>query len=209
MNHLKQVIEENAEILSNSILKVDRFLNHQIDIDLMEEIGEDFADYFKRDAITKVITVESGGILPAYTTARRLHVPLVFAKKTEPSTMRSPLLADVYSFTKCTCSSICVEGGLIERGDRLLFIDDFLANGQAFLGVCHLAEQAGAEVVAAGFCIEKSWQRGHSIVSNRHCDIHVLASIASLKDKKITWNEDEESGADNARPEEAGQSEEA
>ncbi len=187
MELLKRVIEEKGTVLSDQVLKTDSFLNHAIDPRLMDAIGADFARHFADQGITKVITIESG-IAPAYSAALHLGVPLVFVKKAHPATMTSPLTARVHSFTKNREYELCVEQSLIDPGDRLLFIDDFLANGDAFRGICSLAEQAQASLAGAGICVEKAWQNGHALITSLGVPLYVLASIQSMsQDDGIVW----------------------
>lgn len=194
MELLKSKILSEGKVLSSSILKVDSFLNHLIDPVLMDEMGKSFAEFFKDAGITKVITIESGGIAPAYATALHLNVPLLFAKKTTPSTMKDPLTASVHSFTKNTDYTLCAERAMLNSDDCVLFIDDFLANGQAFLGVCALLEQAGAKLGGVGICIEKAWQPGRSIVSESGVPLCVLASLKSMSPENgIIWDTERES----------------
>lgn len=191
MEKLKRAAEEKGTVLSSEVLKTDRFLNHAIDPILMDEIGKEFAGEFKDYDITKVLTIESGGIAPALMTALHLQVPMVFCKKAKPITMCRPLSASVHSFTKNTDYNLCMESDLIEPGDRVLFIDDFLANGDAFTGIRSLVEQAGASLAGTGFCIEKSWQQGRKKAENSGVPCMVLASVQSMSDKGIVWNPDE------------------
>lgn len=191
MDLLKKTIEEEGVVLSPSVLKVDGFLNHKIDPILLDEIGKEFAGAFRNLGITKVLTIESGGIVPAFTTALYLNVPVVFAKKAEPSTMRNPKTCRVHSFTKNTDYTICIEQNTIHEGDRVLFIDDFLANGQAYLGIKKLVGDCHARLVASGFCIEKAWQPGHSILKQDGFPFKVLASIRHMSPEEgISWNYD-------------------
>ncbi len=193
MDQLKETILEKGKILSPSILKVDQFLNHCIDTELMDAIGKRFADCFAGHGITKVITIESGGIAPALMTAVHMGVPLIFAKKAVPSTMTDPVFVTVHSFTKNVDYTLCMERSLIAPGDRVLFIDDFLANGQAFEGIRTLLEQQQAGLAGAGICIEKSWQPGRRIVEEASIPLCTLASIASMSPEEgITWNLDHE-----------------
>lgn len=192
MNKLCQAIEEQGVIVSDQILKVDTFLNHTIDPFLMEQIGKDFAEHFKNKGLTKVITIESGGIAPALMCAHALRLPLVFAKKAVPSTMNDPLSTTVHSFTKNRDYTLCMEKSAVQQGDALLFVDDFLANGEALKGICRLAEKAGACVEGAAICIEKAWQPGHQTAQELGLDLFVLASIASMsKENGIVWNTQE------------------
>ena len=189
MDLLKRTIEERGKVLSDSVLKTDAFLNHSIDPLLMDAIGAQFARHFSDAGITKVVTIESGGIAPALMTALHLEVPLVFAKKARPITMDAPLTATVHSFTKNRDYELCVEGGLIQPGDKVLFVDDFLANGDAIQGILNLLGQARATLAGAGICIEKSWQKGHAFIADHGIPLHVLASIQSMSKEGIVWND--------------------
>lgn len=189
MEKLKRMIEEKGTVLSPTVLKVDSFLNHCIDTEMMEEIGEVFAAWFQEAGITKVITIESGGIAPAYAAAHKLGVPILFAKKTEPCTMTDPLTATVHSYTKNTDYQLCAEHSMLQPEDVVLFIDDFLANGQAFLGVQALIEQAGARLGGVGICVEKSWQDGRALIIDSKAPLCVLASIKEMQPPHtIIWN---------------------
>lgn len=192
MDLLKKKILQDGKVLSPSILKVDSFLNHCIDPVLMDEMGKSFANYFADSGITKVMTIESGGIAPALTTAFHLGVPVLFAKKAKPSTMRDPLSATVHSYTKDIDYTLCVESSLLSKDDTVLFIDDFLANGQAFLGIRSLLEQKGARLGGIGICIEKAWQNGRSVIEQTGVPCGALASISSMSEEGITWNTDNE-----------------
>ena len=142
MKALKNAIETRGHYINDEVLKVDAFLNHQIDCSLVDEMGNEFYEHFKNKGITKVVTIESSGIAPAYATAIRLNVPLIFIKKTQPSTMIDPAFAEVFSFTKNKTYPICIEKEYLKKGDKVLFIDDFLANGEAFKGTENLIAQA-------------------------------------------------------------------
>lgn len=187
MKELKEAIENKGIFLSDDILKVDTFLNHQIDIELMDLMGQAFADHFKDKGITKVVTVETGGIAPGYAAARALGVPLIFTKKTEPNTMLDPVYSEVFSYTKKKHYTICMEKDYLHKEDKVLFIDDFLANGEAFKGIEELMEQTGASIAGVGICIEKAFQKGHAYITSRGYDLYSLAPIATVKDRKITW----------------------
>lgn len=187
MEKLMEMIEEKGEILNGNVLKVDSFLNHAIDIDMTEAMAKEFANHFKESGITKIITVESGGIPAGYATARLLNVPMVFVKKTKPSTMKNPITSKVFSYTKQTSYTICVEKHTLSNADRILFIDDFLANGEAFKGVEDLVNQSGAKLIGAGICIDKTYQKGHDYILEKGYDLYSLAPISSLENGKITW----------------------
>lgn len=192
MNKLRQAIEEQGVIVSDQILKVDTFLNHTVDPLLMEQIGKDFAEHFKNRGITKVITIESGGIAPALMCAHAMRLPLVFAKKAVPSTMNDPISTTLHSFTKNRDYTLCMERSAVHPDDVLLFVDDFLANGEALKGICRLAGQAGARVEGAAICIEKAWQPGHQAAEELGMDLFVLASIVSMsRENGIVWAKEE------------------
>lgn len=190
MRSLCKKIQEKAVVLGDDLLKVDTFLNQQVDTALMEEMGKAFADHFRHENITKVVTIESSGIPPAYAAAVRLHVPMVFIKKNTPTTMVDPLHVQVYSFTKKKHYILCLERGLIKPGDRILFIDDFLANGEAFKAAESLIEKEGASIAGVGICIEKSFQAGRQYIKDKGYSFLPLASIKSLKNGQVLWEDD-------------------
>ncbi len=193
MELLREEIVNHGIILNGNMLKVDGFLNHQINPRLINEIGREFAAAFRDLGITKVLTIESGGIAPAYAAALELGVPVIFCKKTRPATMRKPLYATVHSYTKNTDSIVCMESDLLTPDDRVLFIDDFLANGQAFLGVCSIVSQADATLAGAGFCIEKSFQNGRKAVEETGVPVLSLARIGAIENGRIDFLPDEDS----------------
>ena len=175
MKALKNAIETRGHFINDEVLKVDAFLNHQIDCSLVDEMGNEFYEHFKNKGITKVVTIESSGIAPAYATAIRLNVPLIFIKKTQPSTMIDPAFAEVFSFTKNKTYPICIEKEYLKKGDK------------AFKGTENLIAQAQAEIVGVGMVIEKAFQKGHAYIAEKGYDLLALASIAGVKNKKITW----------------------
>lgn len=187
MELLEKAILEKGKILKGNILKVDTIINHQIDPILMDEMGKEFYEYFKKYNITKVLTVESSGIAPALMTAIRFNVPLVFLKKTTPSTMLNPVTSEVFSFTKNKTYTLCMEKDFVNENDNILFIDDFLANGEAFKGVENIIAQTDAKIAGVGIIIEKSFQKGHDYILNKGYDLYSLANIKSFKDGKIEF----------------------
>ncbi|MBY8913742.1 xanthine phosphoribosyltransferase [Bacillus sp. YC2] len=188
MEALKRKIEAEGIVLSDQVLKVDSFLNHQIDPVLMQEVGKEFARRFEQDGITKIVTIESSGIAPAVMAGLELGVPVVFARKRKSLTLTDDLLtASVYSFTKKTESQIAVSGSHLSKEDRILIIDDFLANGQAAEGLLSIVNQAGAAVCGLGIVIEKSFQPGRDELVKKGCRVESLARIQSLKDGKVTF----------------------
>ncbi|MED1601343.1 xanthine phosphoribosyltransferase [Alkalihalophilus marmarensis] len=188
MQELKNAIRERGKVLSNDVLKVDTFLNHQIDTELMASVGKEFAARFKNDGITKVLTIESSGIAPSFMAATELQAPLIFARKKKSLTLTDNLLVStVYSFTKQESNDISVSKDFIQKGDRVLIIDDFLANGQAAFGLIEIVEQAGASVAGIGIVIEKSFQEGRKKLDDAGYRVESLARLHDLNEGKITF----------------------
>lgn len=187
---LKRKIVEEGVVLGNQVLKVDSFLNHRIDPVLMDGIGDVFARLFAEDGVTVVLTIESSGIAPAVMTALKLNVPLVFARKRKSLTLRDDLYTEkAYSFTKQEENEITVSKSYIGPGDRVLVVDDFLANGQASLALARIVEQAGARVAGIGIVIEKSFQSGRQALIEAGYRVESLARVASLEDGSIRFAE--------------------
>jgi len=173
-------------------LKVDSFLNHQIDPGLMKEVGVEFVSRFKNKGITKILTLESSGIAPATMAALELHVPVVFARKKKSLTLIDQLYtAEVYSYTKKETNQISVAKEYLSDRDVVLIIDDFLANGQAALGLTDIVHQAGAELAGIGIVIEKGFQNGRSILEEKGIHVESLARVASLAEGKVSFSEEE------------------
>lgn len=191
MDLLKEKIVAEGKVLSDAVLKVDAFLNHQIDPVLMQEIGKEFANRFLDKKITKILTLESSGIAPATMAGLELGVPVIFARKRQSLTLTDNLLtAEVYSFTKQTTSKVSVSHDFIKEGDNLLIIDDFLANGQAALGLIDIAEQAKAAVAGIGIVIEKGFQEGGQALREKGITVESLAIIESLENKQVAFKEE-------------------
>ncbi len=192
MKLLKNRILEQGKALENNVLKVDSFLNHQIDVVLMKEIGNEFYNRFKDSvgSITKIVTVESSGIAPALFTAEKFDVPVIFAKKRKFVTLSDDLLStEVFSYTKNEINKITISKDYIKKGDKLLIIDDFLANGEVIKGLVKLCSEAGAEIVGAGIVIEKAFQKGRQYVEEMGLHVESLARVKSLNDGVITFVE--------------------
>ncbi|STY42786.1 Xanthine phosphoribosyltransferase [Listeria grayi] len=188
MQLLENYIREKGTVLEGNVLKVDSFLNHQIDPELMDKMGEAFAERFREAGITKIVTIESSGIAPAVFAGLKLGVPVIFARKKKSVTLTDNLYTStVYSYTKKESNEIAVSKAFLEADDRLLLIDDFLANGQAIIGLLEIAEMSGAEVVGIGIVIEKSFQQGRTLLEKTGVPIYSLARIASLSDKGIEF----------------------
>lgn len=188
MEILKKKIQREGKVLPNKVLKVDSFLNHQMDPVLMKEIGEEFADRFKEEQIDKVLTVESSGIGPALMAALTMGIPMVFARKKKSLTLTEGLLSSkVYSYTKQESNQVTISKDFIKEGERVLIIDDFLANGQAALGLIDIVQQAGAVPSGVGIVIEKSFQEGRNRVLETGVRLESLARIQSLDDGKVRF----------------------
>ncbi len=192
MELLKQRILQEGKVLDGNILKVDSFINHQIDPVLANEIGREFFIRFKDLHIDKILTIETSGIAFALFTAYHFNVPLLFAKKQAGKNMSPDVYNSlVYSYTKETEYNISVSRQYLSSGEKILLIDDFLANGQAILGLLDIANQAGASVMGAGIVIEKGFQPGSKILRNQGIRLESLVVIESFNDKKIIFGEDE------------------
>jgi xanthine phosphoribosyltransferase len=191
MNLLKHAIKEKGRVLSEDVLKVDAFLNHQIDPVLMQQIGKEFAERFKEAGITKILTIESSGIAPAMMTGLELGVPVVFARKRKSLTLVDDLLTSkVHSFTKKETNEISVSKEYLKEDDVILVMDDFLANGQAVRGLMEIVKQAGSTLVGIGIVIEKGFQAGGDLLREQGVRVDSLAIIDSLKDNQITFREE-------------------
>ena len=188
MYALEQKILNEGIVLSDQVLKVDAFLNHQIDPVLMQQIGKEFAARFKDAGITKIITIEASGIAPAIMAGLELGVPVIFARKYQSLTLKDDLYrSKVFSFTKQTESTIAISNKHLSSTDKALVIDDFLANGQAALGLIDLIHQANAEVVGVGIAIEKSFQPGREVLLEKGYRVESLARVKSLADGKVSF----------------------
>ena len=188
MHALEQKILAEGTVLSDQVLKVDSFLNHQIDPVMMQKIGLEFARLFKNTGITKIITIEASGIAPAVMAGLELGVPVIFARKYQSLTLKDDLYrSKVFSFTKQTESTIAISKKHISKLDKVLVIDDFLANGQAALGLTDLIHQANAEVIGIGIVIEKSFQPGRQLLIDKGYRVESLARVQSLADGQVTF----------------------
>lgn len=188
MKLLKEKIEKEGQVLSDTVLKVDSFLNHQIDPLLMKEIGDEFAKRFSDQIITKVLTIESSGIAPSTFLGLTLGAPVVFARKRKSLTLTDNLYTSkVHSFTKNETNEISVSNKFITADDNVVIIDDFLANGEALKGLIDIANQAGATIVGAGIVIEKGFQEGGKILREQGLRIESLANIKSLANGKVEF----------------------
>lgn len=188
MDLLEAKILEEGIVLGTEVLKVDSFLNHQIDPNIMYAIGKEFARRFSDKRITKILTIESSGIAPAVFTAKELNVPVIYAKKTTSLNMDHDTYdAPVHSFTKKMDYIIRVSKKFLLDTDSVLIIDDFLANGQAIIGLNEIIEMAGARLVGAGVVIEKGFQDGGALLREMGIRVESLAIIEKMSEKQILF----------------------
>ena len=186
---LVERIKKDGVCLDGGILKVDSFVNHQIDPTLLQSMSIEFVRRFANKEINKILTIEASGIAPAVMVGFLLNVPVVFAKKKKPSTMDNMLVTEVFSFTKNKSYTVCVSKDYLHEGDKVLFIDDFLANGNAAKGIIELVEKANATLSGMGFLVEKSFQHGGDYLREKGYQVESLAIIDSLDNCKITFKE--------------------
>ena len=189
MKILEERILKDGQAIGTEILKVDSFLNHQVDIGLTDQIGEEFAKLFAESGATKILTVEASGIPAACAAARAMgNLPMVFAKKAAPNTMIDGCYtAPVKSFTKGTLATVRVSKAYLKPEDKVLVIDDFLATGEAAIGLLDLIKQSGAKCVGFGAVVEKAWQGGHKRLVDLGYRVESLAVIASINDGNINF----------------------
>ena len=190
MNSLQARILEQGVNLGNGILKVDGFINHQVDPLLMAECGGELARRFAAVRATKVLTAEISGIAPALTTAIHLGLPVVYARKTKPITMPDQVyLTLAPSHTKGRMVELIVSPEYLAHGEKVLIIDDFLASGQTILGLARLAEAAGSRIVGIGALIEKTFEGGREALQTLGVPIESLARITAMEDGKVVFAE--------------------
>ncbi|GEL88973.1 xanthine phosphoribosyltransferase [Pediococcus parvulus] len=188
MKLLEDRIRKEGIVLPHNVLKVDSFLNHQVDPQLMFEVGKEFAKRFADKPITKILTVESSGIAPAVMTGLAMQVPVIFARKHKSLTLTDDLYtADVYSYTKQTTNKISIAKRFISADDSVLIIDDFLANGQAVQGLLNIVDEANIEVQGIGIVIEKTFQKGRTLITKRNIQLEALAQISSLENGEVQF----------------------
>lgn len=186
MKILEDKIREIGTVLDGDILKVDSFLNHQIDPLLMQAVGNEFARLFADEGITRILTMEASGIAPAVFAGLALNVPVVFGRKNKSLTLRDNMYTtSVYSYTKQTSNEISVSKDFLTSKDKVLIIDDFLANGQAVTGLLSICRQANAQVMGIGIVIEKSFQKGRIWLEETGIRIESLARVAKLEDGQV------------------------
>ena len=187
MESLGRKVKEDGVVIDEKILKVDGFLNHQIDAKLMNDIGKTFYESFKDAGITKILTIEASGIAPAIMASFHFDVPCLFAKKAKPSTLKDGFYStDIHSFTKNKTSTVSVSEEFLGADDKVLIIDDFLANGDASLGLNDIVKQANATTVGVGIVVEKSFQNGRQRLEDAGLYVSSLCKVASLEGNKVT-----------------------
>ena len=181
MKALQERILKDGVALNETVLKVDSFLNHGVDAHLMYEIGTEFKKYFENHGVTKIFTIESSGIAPTVMTAMQMNLPMVTLKKQSSKILNGDVYqTTVHSFTKATDYELTLSKKYISQDDRILIIDDFLANGEAALGAIRLVEEAGAKVAGIGIVIEKSFQPGRKMSIEKGYEVYSLARVSKL-----------------------------
>ena len=188
MELLKQKILDCGRALDEHVLLVDSFLNHQVDVKLMQEVGKEFARRFADAGITRIVTIESSGIAPAAMAALEMDLPLVILKKSKSSILKEGVLqTEVFSFTKNAPYMLTLKPQFVHPGDRVLLIDDFLANGEAALGASSLLERAGAEVAGIGIVIAKTFQPGLKKLQEAGYRVEILAPVKRMAENLIEF----------------------
>ena len=190
MKLLKQRILSDGRALNDHVLLVDSFLNHQVDVHLMKAVGEEFARRFEGMGINRIATIESSGIAPAAMTALAMNLPMVIMKKSVSSILKDGIIQkEVFSFTKNAPYLLTLKTHFIQPGDRMLVIDDFLANGEAAFGGIELLERAGAHVVGLGAVIAKAFQPGMSRLREAGYRVEALAAVKSMAEGIIEFED--------------------
>lgn len=181
MNFLEERITRDGIVKEGNVLKVDSFLNHQMDIELFDQMGEEWARRFKDKKINKILTIEASGIGIACIVAKHFHVPVVFAKKSKSINLEGEMyIAEVESFTHKCKNQVIVSKKFLSPEDHVLIIDDFLANGAALQGIISIIAQAGASVEGIGIAVEKGFQVGGSLIRNLGYSLESLAIVDSM-----------------------------
>ena len=190
MKELEQKILSEGRALNAEVLLVDSFLNNQVDPQLMAGIGRAFAEAARKLGVNKVVTIESSGIAPAQMTALELGVPLVILKKSTSRILKDEVLqTEVFSFTKNSSYQLTMKKKFFDEGDRVLLVDDFLANGEAASGAARLLESVGAQVSAIGIVIEKSFQPGRGLLEGKGYRVISLARVGAMGENRIEFLE--------------------
>ena len=191
MKLLQDRIAKDGKVLPGNIIKVDGFLNHRVDVSLLKELADEFYSIFAEDKPTIIMTVEASGIALATVTAERFGLPLLFAKKAKSDNIEGGLYkSEIYSYTYKKAVNLIVSAEWLSSSDRVLVIDDFLANGEALRGVIDIAHQAGAEVVGVGVAVEKGFQPGGQKLRDHGYKLHSLAIIEHADENGIVFREE-------------------
>ncbi|MED4600648.1 xanthine phosphoribosyltransferase [Paenibacillus validus] len=205
MKLLEERIRQEGLILSDTVLKVDSFLNHQVDTQLALEIGREFGRIFANEPITKVLTIEASGIQFAMAAGIALGVPFIYAKKKKAVTLSENVYAaSVHSFTRQETYQVSVSQKYLGPNDKVLIVDDFLATGAALVGLVDIVREAGAELLGVGCVIEKSFQEGRALLEQKGVRVHALARIASMSPGEVRFVEDEDDTSIHQMKENAG-----
>lgn len=191
MKLLEERILRDGKVYPGEVLKVNSFLNHMIDINLLDKMGEEICGLFSEDKVTKILTVEASGIALACMAARHMNVPVLFAKKSKTSNVSDNLYsADVYSYTHQQMNKIVVEKDFLMADDNVLIVDDFLAKGSACRGLMELIKQAGARTAGISVAIEKGFQGGGDGLRKEGVKVRSLAIIESMTDSSIAFRKE-------------------
>ena len=191
MQELKDRIVKEGKVLPGNIIKVDGFLNHRIDTELMDHIAEEFGKHFNMDEVTMILTAEASGIALSAIVARHFHKPMIFAKKAKSDNIEGGLYqSDIFSYTYKKKVTLLVSKEWISSDDKILIIDDFMANGEAMRGLCDIVKEAGAELVGIGIAVEKGFQHGGDRIREAGINIQSLAIIDSADENGFVFRED-------------------
>jgi xanthine phosphoribosyltransferase len=192
MEELKQrILADGRAKAEGGVVMVGSFLNHQLDPQLMMHCAEEFARLFKDQGINKIVTIEASGIAPAIMTGYLMHLPVVFIKKKEPKTVDDAWKSWVWSFTRGDETTVCIDRKLLTENDRILFIDDFLADGQAVQGMMSLCDQQKAQVIGVGIAVEKGFQPGGQQLREAGIHLKSLAIVDRIEDGRIILRDEE------------------
>ena len=190
MQELKERIVKEGKVLPGSIIKVDGFLNHRVDTVLLDHIAEEFGRHFHMDEVTVILTAEASGIALAAIVAQHFHKPMIFAKKAKSDNIEGGLYqSDIFSYTYKKKVTLLVSKEWLHAGDRVLVVDDFMANGEAMRGLCDIVEKAGAELVGIGCAVEKGFQGGGDRLREAGVNLKSLAIIESAGPDSIVFRE--------------------
>ena len=191
MQELKDRIIKEGKVLPGSIIKVDGFLNHRVDTVLLEHIAEEFGRHFDMDRVTVILTAEASGIALSAVVARRFGKPMIFAKKAKSDNIEGGLYqSEIFSYTYKKKVTLLVSKEWLHAGDKVLVVDDFMANGEAVRGLCDIVEKAGAELVGVGCAVEKGFQGGGDRLREAGVDLRSLAVIESAEPGNIVFREE-------------------